>query len=132
MAGHGHLMAPYQELCGKCSVDPEVELVGGSLFGPPVYRKRPKGGDRPRRLKVEDFNPVPQKDEKVHEVQTSDGFKMTIEGPLPPQEIIDAMGAAVRSGAVEGTIKPAKKAKVTIIKKRPSLWDVLFGKKKKS
>lgn len=132
MTGHGHLMAPYQELCMKCSMDPDLEMLGGGIFGTPVrYRKRPKRGDRPRRLKVEDLNPVPQKEEEVHEVETTNGLKMTIHGPLPPQEVIDAMGAAVRSGAMEGTVKPVRKAKVTIIKKRPSLWDALFGKRKK-
>lgn len=141
MAGHGHLMAPYQELCGKCSTDPDVELVHGSLFGPPVYRKR----GRVKKLKVSEQKPdtvlFPSPQDSLdamgeflsgtHKVKTSDGFEMTIEGPLPPQDVIDAMGAAVRSGAVEGTIKPAKKARVTIIKKRPSLLARLFGKRKK-
>lgn len=125
MSGHGHLMAPYQELCGKCAMDPEVEVVGGGFFGGPArYMKRkPKSDGGLRKLKVTDSNIVSlPKQEGVHDVETSDGFKMRVEGPLPPQEIIDAMGTAVREGGVEGTIKPIKIPHITISKKKKKPW----------
>lgn len=141
--GHSHLNAPIQELCAKCSVDPDLYPVHGPFGGPTQYRRKTKM----KKIKVQEDAPlrglVPDMimhDEfvpehaQVHDVVASDGTKMQIHGPKPPQEIIDAMAAAVRAGQVEGTIKQTpKKAVITITreKKKPSIWELLFGKKKK-
>ena len=131
-SGHGHLQAPYQDLCERCSMDPNVEAFPGGLFGgPPVYRVRDPERDRPRRLPVQDGNVIAPPKQSLHKVQTSDGFGFTIDGPLPPQEVIDTLGAAIRKGLPGGEIGPAVRVKITKKKKRRTLWQRLFGKKKK-
>lgn len=42
LTGHHHLQAPVQELCGKCSVDPEVEMVINPITGTVHYRRKQK------------------------------------------------------------------------------------------
>ncbi len=144
--GHSHLEAPTQELCGKCAMDPDLYPVYGPFGGPPQYRRKSKM----KRLPVQDSNVIqlprhpghllqdmldsaPQLD--VHKVKASDGTEMEIHGPLPPQEIIDAMAQAVKAGQVEGTITPRAKATaritITRTKKKASIWERIFGNKKK-
>lgn len=122
--GHSHLEAPSQELCPSCSMDPDVVYVGAPFGGRPVYRKKK---EKPRRIPVQDGNVVAPPRPR-HEVRTTDGLRMTVEGPLPPQEIIDAMGAAIRAGSAGGTITPVPAD--PIVSEKKTLWQRIFGKKK--
>lgn len=144
-SGHGHLVAPTQDLCEKCRIDPTVEVVRDMFGGPPQYRKRGKD-DKPRRVPVRDGNIIaplkavnfdgPIKDWPV---TASDGTELVIQGQIPPpQQVVDEMAriyktlpekdrkriraAVAKSKGVAPTPKKAKKK---------TLWQRLFPKKKK-
>lgn len=105
--GHSHLQAPVQELCDKCSMNPDLEAQHNPFTGRTMYRIRQKM----KKLKVENKN--------VHQVTTSSGIPLTIEGTLPPQEIIDIIAGEIMQGKVEGNVAPKKVVKKLISKKRP-------------
>ena len=135
-SGHSHLEEPpYQELCMKCSKDPDVEvLLPGPFGGETLYRKRRKAASM-KKLRVQDVQAQTE-----HRVMASDGTEMTLTGGSnpPPQEIVDLMREASK-GFEEALAKRdvqkmgehlAKEEAPKPPEKRP-LWRIIFRRKKK-
>lgn len=97
MTGHSHLQAPVQELCGKCSLDPDIETMYGP-FGV-KYRKRQKM----KKLKVHSNNQL-----------VTDGLVIH-EGPLTMQEIVNLFTRETTEQKKDSVITPKKLNR----KKRP-------------
>jgi len=111
-SGHSHLEAPTQELCGKCSMDPEMTMMHNPLTGDHHYAPRRKM----KRLKVQDMS------EREFHVKASDGTPMTFTGNTPPpQDIVDMMNDMTKT-LQRKTVKSEVKKEVTIITKKRPWW----------